>query len=116
MPSEYSPPDDSPDLASRAPRVSPNPGPNAEKITVYTDGSASSNGKGGTKAGAGIFYDEEDTRNRAIRVPDELKPSNQVAELLAIKEVLESTPLNVPLDIISDSKYAIEGLTKHLPL
>ncbi|KAJ7033898.1 ribonuclease H-like protein [Mycena alexandri] len=50
----------------------------------------------------------------AIRVPEELGPSNQVGELLAIKEAVEAVPTNAPLRIFSDSKYAIDGLTKNL--
>ncbi|KAJ7039671.1 ribonuclease H-like protein [Mycena alexandri] len=50
----------------------------------------------------------------AIRVPEELNPSNQVGELLAIKETVEVAPANAPLRILSDSKYAIDGLTKNL--
>ncbi|KAJ7615152.1 hypothetical protein DFH06DRAFT_919230, partial [Mycena polygramma] len=34
--------------------------------------------------------------------------------ILAVKETLESNPKDVPLKIKSDSKYVIEGLTKHL--
>jgi ribonuclease HI len=41
-------------------------------------------------------------------------PSNQVGEVLAIKEAVETAPLNVPLRIYSDSKYAIDGFTKNL--
>lgn len=39
-------------------------------------------GKEDAQAGAGIFYGSEDGRNRAI----ELIPSNNVAEILGIKE------------------------------
>jgi ribonuclease HI len=34
--------------------------------------------------------------------------------VLAIKEVVEECPPDAPLKIISNSKYAIEGLTKNL--
>jgi ribonuclease HI len=34
--------------------------------------------------------------------------------VLAIKEAIEDCPADIPLKIISDSKYAIEGLTKNL--
>jgi ribonuclease HI len=65
------------------------------------------------RAGAGIFYGADDKRDNAIGVPNELGPSNRVAEMLAVKETVEDNPENVPIDIISDSKYTIEGLTKH---
>ncbi|KAJ7577942.1 ribonuclease H-like domain-containing protein [Mycena floridula] len=73
------------------------------------------NGKLNTRAGAGIFVRENDIRNCSLQVPDELGPSNQVGErLLAVKAAVGTFPLNIPLKIISDSKYTIEGLTKNL--
>ncbi|KAJ7631436.1 ribonuclease H-like protein [Mycena polygramma] len=66
------------------------------------------------QAGAGVYFGVGDPRNRAIRVPDEIGPSNQVGEVIAIKEAAELAPYNAPLKIISDSKYAIQGLTKNL--
>jgi ribonuclease HI len=45
----------------------------------------------------------------------ELVPSqDQVAEMLAIKEACEACPTDIPMTIISDSKYSIDGLTKNL--
>jgi ribonuclease HI len=62
-----------------------NPEPDEDEIVVYTDGSATNNGREDVEAGAGIYYGPNDTRNRAIRVPNELQPSNNVGELIAIK-------------------------------
>jgi ribonuclease HI len=84
------------------------------RTDVYTDGSAIDNDTDDVKAGAGVYFGEGDPRNRSIRVPDEMWPSNQVGEILAIKEAVETAPLNVPLRIYSDSKYAIDGFTKNL--
>lgn len=91
-----------------------NPEPDEDEIVVYTDGSATNNGREDAEAGAGIYYGPGDVRNRAIRVPNELQPSNNIGEILAIKEAIEDNPKDVPLRIISDSKTVIEGLTKHL--
>jgi ribonuclease HI len=90
------------------------PDPDAETVIVYTNGSAFNNGGENPNAGAGVFYGEGDARNRAIRVPIELNPSNQVGELLGAKEAVEDCRQDVPLEIISDSKYVVDGLTKHL--
>ena len=49
----------------------------------------------------------------AIRVPGQSQ-SNQVGEIAAIIKAIESVPLSQPLEIISDSRYAIDGLTTHL--
>ncbi|KAJ7101781.1 hypothetical protein C8R44DRAFT_641334 [Mycena epipterygia] len=84
------------------------------EIIVYTDGSAINNESDAVQAGAGVYFGDSDARNLSIRIPSMLGPSNQVGELVAVKEAVESAPLDVPLKIYSDSKYVIEGLTKNL--
>jgi ribonuclease HI len=64
--------------------------------------------------GSGAFYGPDDNRNLAIRVPEELKQSNNVAEILAVKETIKLNPIDVLLRIKSDSKSVIDGLTKNL--
>jgi ribonuclease HI len=103
--------EEEPEAGKKAPDTKHPPDPDADPIMVYTDGSASKNGT--EEARAGIFYGADDIRNRAVKVPNEWEPSNQVGEILAIKETVEDCPKDVPLQIISDSKYAIEGLTKN---
>jgi ribonuclease HI/exonuclease III len=88
--------------------------PNRQGITAYTDGSATNNGGADPRAGAGIFVGPASPYNRAIRVPPELGASNQIAELLAVKECSEIVPRDVALHIISDSRYAIDGLTEYV--
>lgn len=41
--------------------------------------------------------------------------SNQVGEVAAVVVALQDTPNFAPLEIVTDSKYTIDGLTKHLP-
>ncbi|KAG1879325.1 ribonuclease H-like protein [Suillus tomentosus] len=67
---------------------------------IFTDGSCLNNGKANAKCGSGIWIAENHKKNKAIRIPGEVQ-SNQIGELTAIL-------------FISDSKYAIEGLTKNL--
>jgi ribonuclease HI len=100
-------------LAPTAPDTSFSLNP-APELTVYTDGSAIDNETDNVKAGAGVYFGEDDPRNMAIRVPRALGPSNQVGEMLAIKEAIEAAPPDAPLKIFSDSKYAVDGLTKNL--
>ncbi|KAJ6574138.1 ribonuclease H-like domain-containing protein [Mycena capillaripes] len=83
-------------------------------VTVYTDGSAIYNETDNVKAGAGIYFGVDNPQNMAVRIPCILGPSNQVGEIIAIKEAVEAAPLDAPLRIFSDSKYAIDGLTKNL--
>ncbi|KAJ7096497.1 ribonuclease H-like protein [Mycena crocata] len=97
-----------------APNTHIDPEPDEAEIVAYTDGSAINNGKEDAQAGAGVWYGPDDGRNRAIKVPPELSPSNNVGELLAIKDVVEKNPRDIPLTIISDSKISLDGLTKNL--
>jgi len=82
------------------------------ELIIYTDGSCTNNGTADARAGSGIWYGNEDPRNMAIRVPGE-KQSNQIAELLAILHATKNTPGNQDLKICSDSRFAIDGLTKY---
>jgi len=84
------------------------------ELIVYTDGSCTGNGTGEAKAGSGVWYGTDDPRNTAVRVPG-TEQSNQVGELLAVLHVIKNTPSNQPLRIKSDSRFAIDGLTKHAP-
>jgi ribonuclease HI len=43
-----------------------------------------------------------------------MNPSNNVGEMIAIKEAAEKCPLDAPLEIISDSKVSLDGLTNNL--
>lgn len=85
-----------------------------ETTTVYTDGSCINNGNLNAKAGSGIWFGTNDRRNKAIRLPPNVTQSNQAGEIVAILVAAQIVPPFAPLTVISDSKYAIEGLTKHL--
>lgn len=52
-------------------------------------------------------------KNTAIRIPGP-KQSNQIGELAVVIEATSSVPTFYPLTIITDSRYVIDGLTKHL--
>ena len=84
------------------------------ELVVYTDGSCEHNGTADARAGSGVWYGANDPRNAAIRVPGD-RQTNQVGELLAILHVAKTTPSDQPLRVCSDSKFAIDGLTKHAP-
>jgi ribonuclease HI len=94
------------------PNTKMEPEPDEEPIVVFTDGSALENDTESARAGSGIFFGPNDSRNAAIKIPDELEPSDQVGEIIAIKEAIERCPPDIPMTIYSDSKYAINGLTK----
>ncbi|KAI2610961.1 ribonuclease H-like domain-containing protein [Hypoxylon fragiforme] len=78
---------------------------------VYTDGSASSNGRAGAVAGVGVYFGTGDPRNISERLKGEVQ-TNQRAELTAILRALESVPLDQKIRIFSDSKYSISCVTE----
>ena len=83
-----------------------------DETIVYTDGSCLGNGTAEARAGSGVWFGNNDPRNAAIRVPGK-DQSNQIGELLAVLAAVKKAPRTLPLRICSDSKFAIEGLTKH---
>ena len=84
------------------------------ELVVYTDGSCSGNGTEEARAGSGVWYGPDDTRNLAVRVPG-IRQTNQIGELLAILLAVKNTPGNQPLRIKTDSRFAMDGLTKFAP-
>jgi len=87
--------------------------PSCPLITVYTDGACMNNGKRNASCGGGVWAGPNNPLNGTIRVPGP-DQSNQVGEIVAIIVVVASIPLSQPLQIISDLKYTIDGLTSHL--
>jgi len=83
-----------------------------ESITVYTDGACINNGSEDAAAGSGTWYGANDPRNLSTRVAHE-KQSNQTGELMAVLEAIKNNPPEANLRIVSDSRYVIDGLTKH---
>ena len=82
-------------------------------VTIYTNGACLNNGKQNATCGSGIWFAPNDDRNQAIRVPGE-RHSIQIGEIVAILKAASSVPKFIPLIIISDSSYAINGLTHFL--
>ena len=83
------------------------------EITLYTDGACNNNRKLNTRCGSSVWFGPEHERNLAIQIPGP-QHSNQIGEIAAIIAAVDAVPPFQPLTIISDSKYAIEGLTIHL--
>jgi ribonuclease HI len=90
-------------------------GINLEHISmeVYTDGVCIHNGKLNTRCGSGLWIGENNAINKAIKIPGN-KQSNQIREIAAIIAAAESLLNYRKLTIITDSRYVIDGLTKHL--
>ncbi|KAG2335300.1 hypothetical protein BDR05DRAFT_835430, partial [Suillus weaverae] len=64
--------------------------------------------------GGGIWLRENHLKNLAFRIPGN-KHSNQIAEISAILLALQRMEPYIPITFITDSRYAINCLTKHLP-
>ncbi|KAG1840058.1 hypothetical protein DFJ58DRAFT_667328 [Suillus subalutaceus] len=80
---------------------------------IYTDGSCINNGKENARCGSGIWIRENHPNNKSIRIPGKTQ-SNQAGEIAAILIGLQDINPLTPVTIITDSQYAIEGLTCHL--
>lgn len=76
---------------------------------VYTDGAASNNGTSKCRAGYAVWFGEDDPRNFSDIVRE--NPSNQIAELLAIRKALEMVN-EEQYTVVTDSQYSINCLTK----
>lgn len=81
---------------------------------IYTDGACSNNGYANAKAGYGIYFSPNSkikpNYKVSLRVPESLKQSNNVGELLAIIhaiQILEKENFNSKVNIYTDSKYCM---------
>lgn len=80
---------------------------NSEIMYVYTDGSCIHNGYPNAKAGYGVYFGKDDSRNISKRVPSDMLQTNNVGELMAIIEAAKIIPRDVKAIIYTDSEYCI---------
>ncbi|KAF7419665.1 hypothetical protein PC9H_002257 [Pleurotus ostreatus] len=91
-----------------------NPVAQGGQIELVTDGSCKYMNTTEARAGAGIFLEENDDRNKALRVPEVLAQTNQVGEMFAVLEAAKQFPGNETLKVLTDSKYVIKSSTTNL--
>lgn len=88
-------------------------------MRVFTDGSCTSNGRKGAKAGYAAWFPDHPAWSSAHRVPDDQDQTNNRAELsaiqLAVKTLEDRGETDCDLVIYSDSEYSINCLTSWLP-
>ncbi|KAL7419560.1 hypothetical protein Q5752_005471 [Cryptotrichosporon argae] len=87
------------------------------RLIVYTDGSSLSNGRARARAGLGVYWGEGEAarRNASERVPGAAQTNNR-GELLSIIRALETCPFpDLPMEVRTDSQYAISCMTTFLP-
>lgn len=81
-------------------------------IPIYTDGACSRNGYPDAKAGIGVFFCDNDSRNVSEIVGGEYKQTNNVAELLAFMKAIKIVIGDGrKYRIYTDSEYVIKCAT-----
>ena len=83
------------------------------KEKAWTDGCCLEYGTEDASTGAATYFGPNSNKNRAYRVPGE-KQTNNVGEVVAIIKAVDSVSPFTPLDIITDSRYVMDGVTIHL--
>jgi len=85
------------------------------EIRIFTDGSCINNGLPNAKAGIGIYFGENDSRN--VSKPFYNIPTNNRAELYAIikaTEIIQDDIINnINVTIYTDSDYSIKCITMY---
>jgi len=84
-------------------------------IKVWTDGSCYGNGKAISFGGYGVYYSENDSRNKSIPLLMD-RSTNNIAELMAILKVLKTHQIDLEekgkkLEIVTDSEYSLKAFT-----
>lgn len=83
---------------------------------VYTDGACSNNGKKTAKAGYGVYFGENDSRNVSKRI-EEGKQTNNVAEMMGVIEAYKIIEKDIDngkkVCIVSDSSYTLRCITSY---
>ena len=81
-------------------------------ITVYTDGACHT---WSYQGGWGAVFLEPDSAAPVTLSEHLPRTTNNRAELLAVIYCLERMPVETPVEIVSDSQYVVDGLSRHLP-
>ena len=86
---------------------------NNKYMNIYTDGACSNNGKCNAKAGIGIYFSKNDSRNISKSI--EGKQTNNTAELMAVITVFDICKKQIDnldnIRIYTDSEYVINCCT-----
>ncbi|KAF1810243.1 ribonuclease H-like protein [Eremomyces bilateralis CBS 781.70] len=79
-------------------------------LRIFTDGSSLGNGALGAVAGVGVYFGPQDPRNLSEPLAGS-RQTNQRAELTALLRALELAPLDINVEVYSDSNYSINCVT-----
>ncbi|KAM4771201.1 ribonuclease H1-like [Rhinophrynus dorsalis] len=82
---------------------------------VYIDGSCLRNGQEGSRGGIGVYWGPNNPHNVSERL--EGRATNQRAELEAARRAVQQarSQNKTSLDINTDSKFTVDGMTKWVP-
>jgi ribonuclease HI len=81
-----------------------------EHINIYVDGSCLDNGKPTAIASIGMWIEGKPDMSVSELIPD-VRQTNQVAELCALKRAVTAAKLYRNTNVYSDSNYAIKCVT-----
>lgn len=88
-------------------------------LDIYTDGSATNNGRSGARAGVGVYFGPDDLRNVSTSCRGE--QTNQNAELQALHIAVSLAMYELAntkwssINIMTDSAYSIKCVTEWYP-
>jgi len=89
------------------------------KVVVFTDGGCENNGKKGARAAWAVWFPDHKDFSDAQIVPADQQQTNQRGELMAISQAIKIIEKNFPyetdIQIMTDSDYSKNCLTKWLP-
>jgi ribonuclease HI len=89
------------------------------KVVVFTDGGCENNGKKGARAAWAVWFPDHKEFSDAQSVPADQQQTNQRGELMAISKAVQIIEKNFPyetdIQIMTDSDYSKNCLTKWLP-
>lgn len=83
-------------------------------IIIFTDGAVPNNQKGGNrKGGVGVFFGDNDVRNISYSIKETLtfKVTNNICELLACINGIETCVPSNNIIIMTDSMYIVNSMT-----
>lgn len=78
---------------------------------IFTDGNCSANGYNGAKAGCGVYFGPNDSRNISCPLPGKDQTNNR-AEAYAVILALQNTDAKTPVEIRTDSLLTINVVTR----
>lgn len=82
-------------------------------LVIYIDGACSDNGDPLiAKAGIGVWFGQDDSRNISERLPGKLQTNNRAEVYAAVRALETISDSDIAIEFMTDSKYLIGCMTK----